>query len=183
MSLCSVPHTGLLQKKLKKKNAYWSSTCARRLTMLHGWWPQKIENDKWPPTPFSVIRFHERWAPNQIMRPQRPVICMRTRAFFLCRPKQISLFIMLFEITCYFLMFGMFWVLWYMPVGQGKFRQCALDVGSAEWTGTAAEDVPFVCQYEILLIIYYVKGGNVFFRFAASSLAWIKWHAGFVSEL
>jgi hypothetical protein len=61
-----------------------------------------------------------------------------------------------------------------MPVGQGKFRQCALDVGSAEWTGTAAEDIPFVCQYEILLIIYYVKGGNVFFRFAASSLAWIK---------
>jgi hypothetical protein len=29
----------------------------------------------------------------------------------------------------------------------------SLDVGSAEWTGTAAEDVP-LCQYEILLIIF-----------------------------
>lgn len=91
-----------------KKIRYWSA--ARRT------WPQQIENDKWPKQPlWEVIRFHERWAPNQIKRPHRlfTYICARTRVHSSCvGQNKFPFSLCLFEITCYLLMrFGMFWVI------------------------------------------------------------------------
>lgn len=66
VSVFGAAHRPPSEKAKKKKRLLVKHMCA-----VDGWWPRQIENDKWPPTPLNVIRFHERWAPNQIKRPQR----------------------------------------------------------------------------------------------------------------